>query len=481
MGHELLNAPCLCPGTSASRWFPGSRLLLMLLLEACAAVAPMSLTSVKHHASSRFNLKDTNIFPAFLSEGRAGTGIRLLRAFQGKSIKVVRSWGKVKYALAPHFVNETHISVSRGTEAFDTQKMKPHMHPMLVHVESGRETHLSFSPDNNMLLIQHHDGRFYDATQTWFVLSKVKLGKEVRDIVLELDTQGRVTWMWNPSEQRFRSSFPSCMKWTVKDPHHNPNDCHHCNSVIYHHGIVYLSMRRLNGFLAVEKSSGKILWYYSEKDFLKGGWKRIRVCQGSQHLWSKSKCTMFGYHSFHPLQNNVYSIFSNCDASGRLFTIDWDRFCLRPLRTYRLGEESPRPAQGAFYNTPHGAVVTTNPAVVTFWPRHSYDKPRTIGCENQLWLDPVYAHLFLQATLSHHNVVLHMAHNLWLPQRTRAMLHGNGTPHGCFGVQNSTVVWLPEFMGVTRMHIPVHSRNCKLTATLSTHKMHVSVTVHLSP
>ena len=215
-----------------------------------------------------------------------------------------------------HFINQSHFSYMGGSFSFETEEFTTEDHRLNV-VNIMNATSLAFVVPGTL----HHDMRFYPETGTFFCALRTE-GDDANvtvDQVRQVDTRGKTVWSWYPSKAK---ELPPCMKWTQRQ---NDKDCHHINAIHYVHEerMVYLSMRRLGGFIAIHRPTSEIRWIYSSGEhagFRNGGvW--LGLCPIRSAHWPADNCASFGYHGLHPLGDNHFSTFANCDSSARKFVI----------------------------------------------------------------------------------------------------------------------------------------------------------------
>ena len=356
---------------------------------------------------------------------------------------------------ATHFVNHTHMTFIQSSTPIETE-IYAVTELAILDVQTQQLTHVTVNESQSAGCgrFLHHDARFYSTTQTFLALTKCQhhgkgKGIQNRDRLLEVDLAGNVVWEWNPS---LDSLLPPCMKkgWSGGS---NKNDCHHTNSIHYSDttDTIFLCIRRLNGFLALRKSTKEIRWVYSERLEIRPifGRKALSVCAGGRAPWPiMPQCKLFGFHAFQEVAPDVFWVFANCDASGRAFTVDHHRSCLLPLQYYALPDDS-RSSHGAVYRVPWGVLVATGAQAVSVWTPSAASDPAVIPLSNSYWCDPVLLAPFLNITAQPGKLLVRMAHHLWVPDAVHATLSCATVPADALPCPDSQAVSLGPFMTVT--------------------------------
>ena len=366
---------------------------------------------------------------------------------------------ETKKTMGHHWVNRTHTAFVGGTNAFDTERFaekgkKEHFLHLLNILDGGGVV-------AGMQGTFHHDMRFYSETQTFFALTRDKLHQsdEVVDTLSEVDLEGSVLWSWYPRDSK---DLPHCMKWELQNQ--NSNDCHHINTVHYVHDeqMIYLSMRRLAGFVALHKPTNQIQWIFTNRR-LTPGFQRtavwIDVCEDHIIPWPRDTCENFGFHSLHVLRQNLFSVFANCDCSVRVFRIRvnlGNKFCLEPVHYISGPEVGERRAHGIAYPLPHNKVLLSSRDQEYVMWSHSA-RLSLLGKERGYWCDPTYVAPFLNATVVQGKfplVEVIVAHHLWVPTATTGKFTCSSSHPNAIICPNVTVVTLAAWMRPRRF--PLH-------------------------
>ena len=395
------------------------------------------------------------------------------------------------HTVAAHFVNHSVVSYYSSKSAFDT-KNKVHRAQLVLFDIVQKRAHVVTPKYSRKKIAQHHDIRFYDATQTFFTLTHFhQRGNngtlERPSVVHEVDLQGNVVWEWEPY---FSPDLPKCMFFNVRYYPQGDPDCHHINAVQYDPAeqMVYVSMRRLNGFLALHKPSKMVRWVYSELKYLQNmtgvrtypkyletpTW--LPVCKGMESLWPVSACIYFGFHSLQMVAPNRFVVFVNCDSSLREFSIQHSHgkpVCLRPLKRM-TAMDVPKDAKGYAYLLPgHGFLFSVGADHVAIMEDEDHSIELVTQRNNSrsvIWADPLYMGPYLNVNPVGDRLVVTVAHHLLLPSPERAELRCHASdPLVVLCPKAPTFVDLPPFLQPTFVYIPVRTANATW----------VDVTLHL--
>ena len=304
----------------------------------------------------------------------------------------------------------------------------------------------------------HHDLRFYPETQTFFALTKCDHvpQREVRDRVLEVDLAGRVVWEWRPAVD---SPLP-CARWALP---RNAHDCHHINSLQYHPAtdVLVLSMRRLNGFLALRKATKEVLWAYTATPALRKGLGplALALCPDPAAPWPEyPRCESNGFHCLQETAPNRFWVFFNCDSSGRSFRVDHARRCLMPLEYFDV-RVLERGGMGTVYPLPWGLLLGFHPRHLAVWERGggttNASQPMLWQQVNSIWNDPVFLAPFVEAVPVPGGVRVRAAHHLWVSGAVTGTLRCNATPAEALPCDRVHALVLGPWMAVAELELPL--------------------------
>eukprot|EP00668_Euglena_longa_P042994 GGOE01056938.1.p1 GENE.GGOE01056938.1~~GGOE01056938.1.p1 ORF type:complete len:415 (-),score=124.36 GGOE01056938.1:214-1458(-) len=353
-------------------------------------------------------------------------------ALQARALRTLKPvWHALyngQFAMALHLVNHTHVCALLSSTRFETTNLDHKATVVLVHLRTLQVTRLPYQPPGAF----HHDVHYYHETQTFFVLFKQSTGKQYHGIIMEMDAAGTVLWQWNATNQ---PDLP-CLQYSKLPPHlTGQEDCQHINALQYEPAteILFICIRRMEGFLALHKPTKQILWLYStRKDIPQLAEQTLGVCGGHSSLWPDLQDSSYlGFHSFRKIGDNKYSVFANGDSSGRVFSVDRAARCIRPLEYYATTRLQ-RGSMGTMYRLPIGALVSQEERDITLFREGK--PPALIQQWVHLAHDPFFFGPWVDVVVNVSNVLVLLANHLYVPYAQNATVScetGNATLVAC--------------------------------------------------
>eukprot|EP00667_Euglena_gracilis_P007871 EG_transcript_7953 len=259
---------------------------------------------------------------------------------------------------APKWVNSTTLAAigSRIRPETDFSRLAhsnlyPNF-PALLDVQTGRLFTVPFNFRRRGRL--HHDLEFNPRTNTFLgtVTYAVRVKQKVYtvDTLVEIALDGTVVWQWD-HRRRLPLNLPQCPRIRGSG---EPPDCHHTNSLYWDldTDVVYINVRNLFTFYAVNKSDGRVLWGVGAAGDVQleadDGW-------GPRTQW----------HGVEPIGEDRYVAFNNHHGGAQSAAVVWQ------LRRPSAGPATARLVRRVFVRdwvqwmgdadlTPAGTVVVSH-------------------------------------------------------------------------------------------------------------------------
>eukprot|EP00667_Euglena_gracilis_P006914 EG_transcript_6977 len=411
-------------------------------VRASLSISPPTVTVTPFFAYNELQGNQLGVFLGRRTKVLKGRG-----ALQARALRTLKPvWHALygeQFAMAPHLVNHTHLCALLSKTRFETTNLDHKATVALVHLRSLAVTPLAFQPPGAF----HHDVHYYHETQTFFVLFKQATGKRYHGIIMEVDMAGKVLWEWNATSP---PHLPCLQYATFPKYLAGPEDCQHINALQYEPATqtLYISIRRMEGFLALHKPTKQVVWLYSmRRDVPQLVQQTLGICGGHSPLWPNVSQSFLGFHSFRKIGANRYSVFANGDSSGRVFSVDLAARCLRPLEYYATTRQE-RSSMGTMYRVPIGALVSQQERGITIFRP---DRPPAFV---QQWVflahDPFFFGPWVDLATNATGLLVLLANHLYLPYPQPATLSceaGNETLVAC--PASPTAVVLGAYMEVS--------------------------------